>query len=96
MSKTLNENIKTYRILNGMSQVNLAEKLHVSKQCVSNWENDNVLPSVDMLVKLADIFSVSTDALLGRNTDDKIDITGLSDEQKTHLRLIINDLREKK
>lgn len=96
MNKSLNENIKTYRILNGMSQVNLAEKLHVSKQCVSNWENDNVLPSVDMLMKLADIFSVSTDVLLGRETDDKIDTTGLSDEQKAHIRLIINDLREKK
>ena len=39
------------------------------KQSVSNWENDNIMPSVETLKKAADFFHVSTDYLLGR-TDD--------------------------
>ena len=49
----LNENIKKLRLARGISQVELAAELNVSKQCVSNWENDNIQPSVEMLVKIA-------------------------------------------
>ena len=49
-----------------LSQVQLAEKLGVKKQSVSNWENDNVIPSVEMLERIAEYFNVSTDYLLGR------------------------------
>lgn len=75
-----------------ISQVTLAKALRVSKQSVSNWENDNILPSIEMLIKLADFFSVSTDYLL--ELDDKIylDITGLTAEQLGHIQQIVNDL----
>lgn len=88
----LNDNIRALRLAHGLNQVDLAKALGVSKQCVSNWENDNVQPSIDMLVKLADYFRVSTDALLGRSSDSVIDATGLTSEQKAHIRMIINDL----
>ena len=52
----LNENIKTLRISRNMNQVEFAKALCVTKQCVSNWENDNVVPSIDMLCKIADFF----------------------------------------
>lgn len=90
--KILNENIRELRISNGLSQVELAKTLNVSKQCVSNWENDNVLPSIDMLVKIADFFGVSTDYLLGRAPDNTVDISKLTSEQAAHIRLIIKDL----
>lgn len=45
----LNERIKELRLAHGMTQVELARELSVSKQCVSNWENNNIQPSVDML-----------------------------------------------
>lgn len=89
----LNENIRELRMANGLSQVELAKTLNVSKQCVSNWENDNVLPSIDMLVKIADYFGVSTDMLLGRALDNTVDISNLTPEQAAHIRLIIKDLR---
>ena len=54
----LNERIKELRIARGMSQVEIAEKLGVSKQSVSNWENDNILPSIDMLVKIAHLCQI--------------------------------------
>lgn len=90
----LNENIKRLRIKNGLSQVELAKQLCVSKQCISNWENDNVLPSIEMLVKLSNYFKVTTDALLGRSDIETLDVSGLTIEQKAHIHLIIKDFCE--
>ena len=42
----LNENIKKLRMARGLNQVDFAKKMGVSKQCVSNWENDNVKDEV--------------------------------------------------
>ena len=94
MLELLNENIRELRIQSGLSQVELAKKLNVSKQCVSNWENDNVMPSVEMLVKIADFFKVTTDMLLGRENLEMIDASGLTSEQSAHIRQIIKDLCE--
>lgn len=88
----LNERIKELRILNGMSQVDLAARLGISKQSVSNWENDNIQPSIEMLLKLARLFSVSTDYLPGLEKRRYLEISGLSETQLTHLQQIINDL----
>lgn len=93
MNRPLNENIKLLRVQHHLSQVDVAKRLSVSKQCVSNWENDNVLPSIDMLVKLADLFGVSTDFLLGRSSELSLDATGLTEVQIAHIREIINDLK---
>ncbi len=91
MAHTLNENIKQLRISQGMNQVTFAKLLGVTKQCVSNWENDNVLPSIEMLIKIADTFRVTTDYLLGRNNEELINVSGLTETQKGHISLIIND-----
>ena len=91
----LNENIKNFRLARKLSQVELAKELHVSKQCVSNWENDNIQPSVDMLVKIAKVFQTSTDALLGLQNDCTISAEGLSDGEIAHIRLLIDDLKRR-
>ena len=93
MLYSLNEKIKELRISQGYSQVDFAKKLGITKQCVSNWENDNVVPSIEMLVKMADVFHVTTDYMLGRTEHTYIDATGLTREQIGHLALLINDLR---
>lgn len=80
------------RNIKGWSQVTLANKLSVTKQTVSNWENNNIQPSIDMLVKLSDIFSVSTDYLLGREKI-RLEIDGLTDTQISHIQEIINDIK---
>ena len=94
MENGLNENIKKLRLARGLNQVEFAKALSVTKQCVSNWENDNVLPSIEMLVKIAEFFSVSTDFLLGRASDCVINVEGLTEEQLVHVRLIVEDLRK--
>lgn len=60
---------------------------------MSNWENDNILPSVDMLIKLAKFFNVSTDYLLGLDSDNVIDVTGLTSSEITHIKLLVDDLK---
>ena len=91
MLHSLNENIKRMRIARGMNQVEFAKLIGVTKQCVSNWENDNVIPSIEMLVKIADTFNVKTDLLLGRENDEFIDVSGLTEAQRGHIALIIKD-----
>ena len=90
----LNDKIKELRKSFGISQVELAASLGVSKQCVSNWENDNVQPSVETLVSIAKFFKVSTDYLLGLDDKDTVDVSNLTETQKAHVRLIIKDLEK--
>lgn len=88
----LNERIRQLRLERNLSQVDLAKKLNVTKQSVSNWENDNIQPSIEMLVKLAEAFSVSTDYLLGLDNRRYLEITGLSDGEIAHIQLVIEDM----
>ena len=48
----------------GLSQQDLAERLHVSRQAVSRWESGESMPTVDNLLYLSSIFGVSVDFLL--------------------------------
>ena len=94
MRKALNENIRELRMQCGMSQVEFARRMNVTKQCVSNWENDNVLPSIEMLVKMADFFRVTTDQLLGREAADSLSLANLTDEQAAHIRMLVKDFAD--
>lgn len=88
----LNVRIKELRTAHGLTQVEFAQKLSVSKQAVSNWENNNIQPSIDMLVKIADYFGVTTDYLLGRSNDYSLSTNGLSSETVAHIRMLISDI----
>ena len=65
MEETLGKRICAQRKKLGLTQDALAEKLGVTAQAVSKWENDQSCPDITMLPKLAAVFGVSTDALLG-------------------------------
>lgn len=91
----LNKRIRELRIGLGWSQIDLASRLKVSKQAVSNWENDNVQPSIEILVRLADTFGVATDYLLGRENVPSLNVSGLSPEAIGHITLLIQDLKQK-
>lgn len=94
MSCLLHENIRKLRQAAGITQPEFAKAMNVTKQCVSNWENDNVLPSIEMLTKIADYFKVSTDFLLGRTMSKNLDCSALTEKQVAHLRHIVSDLTE--
>lgn len=61
----IGNNIKRLRTERGMTQKALADKLFVSAQAVSRWENNEVEPSITTLTELAKIFGVSADEILG-------------------------------
>ena len=61
----LGENIKRLRKQKGISQEELAIRLHVVRQTVSKWERDLSVPDAELLQRMADIFEVGTDAILG-------------------------------
>ncbi|MDD6659439.1 MAG: helix-turn-helix transcriptional regulator [Eubacteriales bacterium] len=89
------DKIKELRKSHGKSQVEIANELSVTKQTVSNWENNNIQPSVDMLVKIADYFGVSTDYLLERNEKNTLCVDGLSMMEIAHIEQLIKDLAKK-
>ena len=66
MEHTIGKRIAAHRKRLGMTQEQLAEKLGITAQAVSKWENDQSCPDISVLPVLADIFQISTDALLGR------------------------------
>ena len=65
MEETLGKRIMRRRKELGLTQDQLAEKLGVTAQAVSKWENDQSCPDINMLPRLAELFGTSTDALLG-------------------------------
>lgn len=62
---TLGEKIRFHRTKLKLTQKDLSEKLNITYQGVSRWEQDLVQPSIDSLMRMADIFSVSLDELVG-------------------------------
>lgn len=68
-----NENIRNLRRERDYSQEYLAEKLNVTRQTISKWENGAAMPDLKKLTEIADFFSVSMDTLLGIEieNDDK-------------------------
>ena len=91
----IGETIRELRDSFNINQVELAKNLGVTKQCVSNWENDNILPSIDMLIKISKFFNVTTDYLLGLKDATTINVDGLTLSEIAHIKLLIDDLKSK-
>jgi transcriptional regulator with XRE-family HTH domain len=67
------KNLRILRNKKGISQLQLAEIIGVSQQSINKYENHNVEPDIDTLMKLSDYFSTSIDFLVGhKNIDRKI------------------------
>ena len=72
--------LKELRIQAGLSQKQLAERVKVTKSVISYYELQERYPSPEILIKLANIFHVSTDFLLGIEKQQTLDISGLDEE----------------
>ena len=58
------KNLRRLRTDCGMTQAQLAEKMHVTRQAISNWENDKTQPDIDALVRLSEILNTEIEALI--------------------------------
>ncbi|MBE6938062.1 MAG: helix-turn-helix transcriptional regulator, partial [Ruminococcaceae bacterium] len=68
---TVGEKIQAYRKQLGMSQEELGQKLLVSRQTISLWENDQTVPTIDNLLRLSDIFEISVDEILNSESKEQ-------------------------
>lgn len=66
----LGTHIKQYRKELGISQDELAERIFVSRQSISNWENNKTYPDIHTLLLLSDVFSVSLDELIKGDVEE--------------------------
>lgn len=89
------QRLKELRVQAGITQLQLAQRMGVTKSVVSFYELQERTPSPDILVKLSGIFKVSTDYLLGLDPRETIDISGLSREDIAIMRALAESLRRK-
>ena len=66
MTETFGQRFSRLRKNKGYTQDDIANKVNVSSQAVSKWENDINMPDVGILLNLGDLLGVSTDELLGK------------------------------
>ena len=94
---SLGETIYRLRTEKNLSQGDLAERLEVSRQSVSKWENDSAVPDLARLVKLSEVFGVSLDELVkGEKAPEPRDNAILQEENgivKTEIKSGYNNMQ---
>lgn len=78
----MGKQIRKYRSEAGLSQEMLAEKIYVSRQTISNWENDKNYPDINSLLRLSEIFHVSIDILIKGDVEKMKEEIRQEDRQK--------------
>jgi transcriptional regulator with XRE-family HTH domain len=68
----INEKIKSLRLKSGMTQEQLANRIGVSAQSISKWENGISMPDISLLPFIAEVFGVSIDDLFDLTVDEKL------------------------
>lgn len=88
------EKLKDLRKRSDLSQEQLAQRLGITKGMISSYETSMRMPSYSILLKIARMFHVSTDYLLGLEEGDRVDLSGLTEKQKALVCEIINQFKE--
>lgn len=89
----LGNTLKTLRLKEDMTQAQLAQKLGLTKSVISAYETGLRLPSYDVLIHIARIFSVTTDYLLGLERKREVDLSGLTEEEISALMNLIKAMK---
>ena len=71
MKLTIGENIRNYRKKNDLTQEEFAERLGVTYQSVSRWENGNTYPDIELLPAIAKVLGITLDELMGMTEEEK-------------------------
>lgn len=82
MEQTLGKRIMENRKRLGWTQDRLAEQMGVSAQAVSKWENDQSCPDISLLPKLAELFGITVDELLGHKTEKVYEAEVVREDEK--------------
>ena len=92
----MGEKLKSLRIEKKLTQKQVADRIGLAISAVSSYESGTRYPSYDVLPKLARIFHVSTDYLLGMTDTRNVDVTGLNDNEIELVSQLVDMLRNKK
>ena len=84
----IGKKLKNARVQSGMTQENVAEKINVSRQTISNWENEKSYPDLQMLIDISNQFEISLDTLIKEDskmvkTIDKERVLGKIKKEKS-------------
>ena len=90
----MGEKLYSLRIEKKLTQKQLAARISLAISAVSSYESGSRYPSFETLIKLARIFHVSTDYLLGLTERRSIDVTGLTDEEIELVSQLVDKLRK--
>lgn len=92
MNESLGQRIARLRKEQSLTQEELGNKLNISSQAVSKWENDLTSPDISSLVLLSDILKVTVDELLGKKTEEVVftPVENKKDVSKMILKIIID------
>lgn len=91
----MGEKLKALRLEKNLTQKQVADRIGLAISAVSSYESGMRYPSYEALIKLARIFHVSTDYLIGMTDTRNIDVSGLNDEEIACVLQMIDILRKK-
>ncbi len=93
----LNENIKALRKTKGLTQDELAIRLHVVRQTVSKWEKGLSVPDAEMLQRIAEIFEVNVSQLLGSPIHQNENVDMIAEQlSRINEQLVVKNNRTRK
>ena len=95
MKETFGERIRRLRKERKLKQEQVAAALSVNRKAVSHYENDVREPSFETLIRLSELFRVSTDYLLGIQTVHSIEVCDLTDREIRLIRELVSDMANK-
>lgn len=91
----MGEKLRLLRIEKNLTQKQVADMIGLAISAVSSYESGSRYPSYNVLVRLAHIFHVSTDYLLGITNKRNIDVTGLADDEIEIVSQLVEMFRQK-
>ena len=86
--------LRELRLSKQMTQAQVAKRLNLSKTTISGYENNIKTPSIDVLVRLANLYGVTSDYILGIEKKKVLVIDGLTENEERILKALINEIHQ--
>ncbi len=95
MISSFSSRLRQLRVRRGLRQEQVANLIGVNKSAISSYENAMRQPSYEILIRLANLYRVTTDYLLGQTNNRSLDLTGLTEEEAYHISELVATMSKK-